>query len=433
MKDVILTSICIVTIQLFDSYLRWLAFSRELSREQTFKIWKKISAWSLIAFFIYFYIFLQNGIGAFNYKLSLMLGEIPLLAIFIYCVGGNIFRHIFVLNLVAVWIFILHSVSAVIVVLFFLHGNSDVDIILIQLEIVIGIFLFLLPVERKIFKKIWLPKDFFYIRPQSIYISILPLIILLAHFIRLADDVLVHSWAERFSRIYLPFIFLFFYKYILETTRMFYKIKKFQNLQLKMKDKLDELRNYNEFLNETQDDIRAMRHDLRHAYKLIFTLLTNGEIKKAQEFIVTQKLILESATVRPFCKSLLINSALENFLKLAENSGINVTSKIKIPDEISTNEDDLALLIANLMKIEISLSHTVKKISKNFSLVILHENDKFILEMKNNFSPHMEFDSDGLPISFDTDSIKKFLQKYSATTNLEKIGDNTKFSIYWRD
>ncbi len=49
MKDVILTSICIVTIQLFDSYLRWLAFSRELSCEQTFKIWKKISAWSLIA------------------------------------------------------------------------------------------------------------------------------------------------------------------------------------------------------------------------------------------------------------------------------------------------------------------------------------------------------------------------------------------------
>ena len=314
-----------------------------------------------------------------------------------------------------------------------MQGNSDTEIILIQIEIVVGIFLFLLPIERNFFKKIWLPKDFFDLRPQSIYVSILPLIILLAHFIRLADDVLVHSWTERFSRIYLPFIFLFFYRYILETSRMFYKTKRFQNLQLKMKDRLLELRNYNKFLTETQDDIRTMRHDLRHAYKLIYALLTDGEIKKAQEFIITQKLILEAATVRPFCKSVLINSALENFFKRAENAGISVMQKIKIPDEFSTNEDDFALLIANLIKIQISLSETVEKISKKFSIIISYEDEKFILEVKNNFSSQIEFDSDGLPINFESYSIKNFIKKYEATTNFEKIDDGTKFSIYWQD
>lgn len=119
MKEIILLSFLIVLLQLFDSYLRWLAFSKELSREKTYLIWKKISAWSSIAFLIYFWIFSQNGIGALNYKLILMLGEFPLLTIFIYYVGGNIFRHIFVFNLVSVWIFILHSISAAIVVLFF--------------------------------------------------------------------------------------------------------------------------------------------------------------------------------------------------------------------------------------------------------------------------------------------------------------------------
>ena len=433
MNDLILIATLIILLQLFDSCLRWLAFSKELSREQNFSLWKKILIWSVAAVGIYYFIFSSKGGGAFEYKLILMLGEIPFMAIFIYSVGGNIFRHIFVINLVAVWIFILHSIGAAVTVLFWSDGKSDAEIILNHLIIVVSIVLILLPVEVKVFKKIWLPKDFFEIRPQSAYIAFLPLIILMAHFIRLADDVLVHSWTERFSRIYLPFAFLFFYKYILETTRMFYKTKKLKLLQQKNSDKLLELMNYNKFLNETQESMRIIRHDLRHAYRLIYTLLNSGDIKKAQEFIITQKLILESAVVRPFCKSVLVNAALENFLKRAEISGINVTQKINIPDEFSTDEDDLALLIANVIKIEIIWSEAVEKNFKNFSLIILYDDDNFILEISDNFSPQSTFDSDGLPAGLDTDSIKIFLKKYNATTNLEKIGDRTKFSIYWKD
>ena len=214
---------------------------------------------------------------------------------------------------------------------------------------------------------------------------------------------------------------------------MFYKTKKVKSLQQKTSDKLLELVNYNKFLTETQENIRIIRHDLRHAYRLIYTLLDSGEIQKAQEFIVTQKLILESALVRPFCKSFLINASLENFLKRAENSGINVTQKINLPDEFSTDEDDLALLIANLIKIVITFSDMAGKKYKKFSLVILCEDGNFILEIENNFSAQFEFDSDGLPTDFEIDSIKSFLKKYQATTNFEKIGDRTKFSIYWKD
>lgn len=433
MEESLLISSLIVLVQLFDSYLRWLIFSRELSREQNFKIWSKIFAWSAFATGIYFLIFSQKGIGALEYKLSLMLGEMPLLGIFIYCVGGNIFRHVFAINMVALWIFILHSISAFIVALFFLYGKSDVEIIFLHIEIVLGIFLILLPIERKIFRKIWLPKDFFSIRPQSIYVAFLPLVILMAHFIRLADDILIHSWAERLSRIYLPFMFIFFYQYILVTTKMFYKTKRFKKLQRQMKQKLLEIRNYNKFLTETQNNIRAMKHDLRHAYRLIYALLSSGEIKKAQEFIITQKLVLESAVVRPFCKSDLINASLEAFLTRAEEFGINVTPKINIPNDFSTNEDDFALLIANLMKFTIEFGEKSAVNPKKISMIISHREEKFILEIRNNFSEKIKFDSWGLPIGFETDYIKKFLKTYDATTNLETIGDITKFSIYWRD
>ena len=98
MNDSILTATLIILIQLFDSYLRWLAFSKEIPKELSLKIWQKILSWSIAALGIYYIIFLEKGVGAFVYKIMLMLGEIPLFVIFIYLVGGNIFRHIFVIN-----------------------------------------------------------------------------------------------------------------------------------------------------------------------------------------------------------------------------------------------------------------------------------------------------------------------------------------------
>lgn len=117
----------------------------------------------------------------------------------------------------------------------------------------------------------------------------------------------------------------------------------------------------------------------------------------------------------------------------AEASNINVTQKIHIPAEFSTNEDDFALLIANLMKITIKIGDDFKGQQKNFWLIILHDDGKFILEVRNNFSEKIKFDLWGLPMGFETDSIKKFLYKYDATTNLERTGDITKFSMYWKD
>lgn len=439
MEKIILLSATVVLIQLSDAYLRWLAFSKELSHEKTERLWKKMSIWSGISFIIYFGVLAENGIGPAEYKGMLMLGWIPYLAIFIHETGGGFLRHIFIFNMSVLWSFLQHNWGSFIVISFFLDGRTDAEIILTHAVIYVLLFIVMLPIEKYFFTRMLLPQAFFDIRPQGFYIAFLPLVILMAHLIRLADNVLVHSWEERLSRMYLPFVFLFFYKYVLEAARRFYRQQRIEKLERRLGDKLAELKEYHNFMQELQKSVSVMRHDLRHSYRLIYTLLEGGDVAKAREYLVTQELSLESAVVLPFAESEIVSNALSIYLQRAEDTGIKVFQRIDIPDEFKTDENDFALLLANLLENAIRDIGRLKESSRKLSIIIRQEDGVFILEMTAHCDTDIHFDKDGLPKDFDStsslgmNSLKNFIKKYNAHVDFSQAEGQLKFSMYWSD
>ena len=296
MSQTILISAIAALLQLSDSYLRWCAFSNELTRKKTTLLWINLFGWSAASFVIYFLIFDNSGITAETYKGVLMFGWIPYLVIFIYRVSGKFLRHIFIFNMSALWSFLQHNWSSWIVAAFFVEDRTDAEIITMHAALYLILFVVTFPVEKYIFSRLLPPKELFKSRPQAMYISFLPLIIILPFIIRLADDVLLHSWEERFSRICLPFMFFFLYVYILNSTKNFYRQKIFERLNQRLKENLFALKEYNKFIQENRKKVSLMRHDLRHSYRLIYTLLEEGNFDKAREYIVTQKKLLDSTT-----------------------------------------------------------------------------------------------------------------------------------------
>lgn len=428
----------VVLIQLSDAFLRWLAFSKELSREKDIKLWKKFVAWGVVSFGIYFSVLAGNGIGAAEYKAFLMLGWIPYLAIFIYDAGGGFLRHIFIFNMSALWSFLQHNWSSFIVISFFINQSDD-EIILRHAAFYVLLFIIMLPIEKYFFTRMLLPQAFFDIRPQGFYIAFLPLVILMAHIIRLADGVLIHSWEERLSRMYLPFVFLFFYKYVLEAVRRFYRQRRMEKLELRLVEKLAELKEYNHFMQELQKSVSIMRHDLRHSYRLIYTLLESGDVTKAREYLITQELSLESAVVRPFTKYSLLSNAISIYLQRAEDAGIKVFQRINIPDEFKTDENDFALLLSNLFENAIRDIERQAEGSRKLSIIIRQEDGVFILEMTTNCNVILHFDEKGFPKGVDTvssigmNSIKNFVKKYNAHVDFSQSDGQLKFSMYWID
>lgn len=432
-------SALLVLIQLAGAWLRWTSFSKETTRKKNILVWSALIGWSVVSFCIYNWLFESHGIRAATYKGALMLGWIPYLAIFVYIVRGGILRHVFVFNMSAMWSFLQHNWSSIIVVLFFIEGWTEEEIIFVHALLYLILFTVLLPVEKYIFLRIWLPDGFFISKPQAVYIAFLPLVILMAHIIRLADDVLVHSWAERFSRIYLPFIFIFFYKYVSEMTKSFYRQQRIEKLERRLLEKSAELKDFNNFMQDIQKSVSIMRHDLRHSYRLIYALLKEGNVAKAREYLITQELLLESAVVRPFCKSSIISNALSVYFLRAEESGTEIFQRISIPDEFKTDENDLAILLASLLGNSVRASDLQAKGRRKISIIILHEDGKFILEILLRLDVILEFDEDGLPIVYEVEyavskeELKKFVEKYDAYVDFSQFDGQLKISMYWDD
>ena len=221
-----------------------------------------------------------------------MLGWLPYFLICLIYVPIGFNQHIFVLGMAAICSLTQHTVAATIVVTKFL-GKSDAQIILYDITCYLLLFLIFFPLLRGYFIRLLPGKEVFDLRPHGFYIAIFPLIMVLGSILRIADNVLIHSWAERLSRMYLPIVFFFLYRYILTATKNYYEFQRVECNKHNLEEQVNKLRKYNEQIYENQQKISVMRHDLRHNYNLIYTMLESGDIEAARKHINKQKEDLE--------------------------------------------------------------------------------------------------------------------------------------------
>lgn len=285
-------AITIVLFQLIDTYTRYLAF-RVSSEEVKRKLWLSYFVWGAVSLILYKIFFENFGINAAIYKIILMTGWLPYFLISVKFLSFGLLQHIFVFGMAAICSTVQHTISTTIILLNF-DSLSNEKIILYVATCYLLLFLPTLPIYRKYFVNLLPSHEIFDLRPQGIYIAILPLIIISSPLIRLADEFLIHSWVERLSRICFIFTFFFLYHYILTAAKKFYDLQRTERNKRRLQEKIDVLKDYSAQIEENQRLVSVMRHDLRHNYNLIHSMLKNGLIDEAREHISKQKQILES-------------------------------------------------------------------------------------------------------------------------------------------
>lgn len=284
--------ILIAFAQLAETFMRWLPFSKRLSTAQNRVLWLELAIWSVASIFLYKILFDEYSVTASIYKTIIMTGWLPYFLICLRKIPG-LMQHIFVLGMGVICALVQHTICGIIILIKF-EGHDDSEIILMQATGYLLLFAVFLPAVGRYFIKMLPSREFFNLRPIGIYIAVLPLVIVSGHLIRLADGVLVHSWTERFSRIYLPVVFFFLYQYILNVAKNYYELRRVAQNKRRLEEQLKTLKEYNVMIEENQKKISVMRHDLRHNYNLINAMLESGNISEALEHINKQKKQLEA-------------------------------------------------------------------------------------------------------------------------------------------
>ena len=78
--------LAVTLLQLADAYLRYLAFRDRMEKAEIRRLWKHFALWGLFSSGLYGWMFYQMGVVVAAYKIALMLGWIPYLAIFMHTV-----------------------------------------------------------------------------------------------------------------------------------------------------------------------------------------------------------------------------------------------------------------------------------------------------------------------------------------------------------
>lgn len=426
----------IVLVQLAGAYLRFLAFREQMKPEEIRSLWQNFITWSGMSLFIYWGIFWQTGLVIVAYKTVLMLGWIPYMVIFMRALPGRKLAHIFVLGMVALWSFITHNWSNIAVSLL-MAEEAEATVILVHPFLYLIWFTLLLPVEWRFFKNILPDAALLARKPWGIYIALLPFLMLSGHIVLIADAQLWHSWAERISRLCLPMAFVFAYRYIVEAAGQFYDRSLNRHNGEIMQREISYLEEYRQLMQDHKAQAERMQDNLLAVYERLQALLNRGDVTAAKAFIESQEQLLGTVSIRAYCRSPIVNAAISLYLRRADEQGIVVRQKVNLPKELATDENDLAVLLANLLENAIQACAGCPR--PELSLILQHNGRQCVLEIVNTCTRKLQLTEEGLPETkhkqaghgIGTLSLKNFLLKYDGYVDFSQENGRVRLFIYW--
>lgn len=412
----------------------------DVSKTEVKNLSMRLLIWSVCAVAIYNLIFGSFGISAASFKAILMIGWLPFFLISVATIRRSFLQHIFIFGMAELWVMLQHNWISILDVIFFSAAPLQ-ELFLFHSAAYVAISIMALTLVRKFFNneivKIFAP--FFDERPQGLYIALLPIFIGAGHFLLWADAELIHSWAERFSRIYLLFALFFIYRHSLTVAQNFSENQKTLHKKNFFEKQLNSLTEYNNYIQENQRRIDNLRENLHFGYDNLIKLLKNSDVNGALQFLNSQENLLESTKIIRFCRAALINAAISIYRRQAEKFGIDFKYKIEMPKKFRTDESDFAVLISNLLENAINASKTQPPAARAVSIIIKFNRGQCILEVANKYSAPLKLNKDGFPVTskarhgIGMQSIKIFAQKYNAQANFQQENGAVKFLMYWED
>lgn len=153
-------------------------------------------------------------------------------------------------------------------------------------------------------------------------------------------------------------------------------------------------------LEQSERNMKILRHDMRHYSKMIDAMLEQkkyDEIRKITEHINNAA---DENKVVKYCNNLIANTIISKMMSRASSLGIKVNLDISIPKKIPVNDYEFTLVIANLFENAIICVKNFEESRRNIFVKVNCSEEHLLIHMKNEFDGTIEFDSvTGLPKS----------------------------------
>lgn len=163
---------------------------------------------------------------------------------------------------------------------------------------------------------------------------------------------------------------------------------------------MNNLKNQFYLVEQSEKNLRILRHDIRHYSGMIDSLLEQhayDEIKKVTEHINT---VADENKVTRYCSNMIANTMLCWMMEKAHSLAIEVQHDISISEEIPVDSYEFAMVVANLFDNALDCVKDFAERRKVVNVKIHCEEDHLLIHIKNEYEKEIVFDPEtGFPKS----------------------------------
>ena len=159
---------------------------------------------------------------------------------------------------------------------------------------------------------------------------------------------------------------------------------------------------WEEQIEEQKSDINATRrdrHDLRHHYDTLLSMLESGKAQEAVSYLTAQTQKTESAVLAGICEHTAANAILSRWKARAEEKGIQTKIDARIPANLPMEEVALVGILANAFENAVEgclrCPDTMERsITLKIAYSVYNEAGKLYIEFENSCLDNIVFESD---------------------------------------
>lgn len=187
--------------------------------------------------------------------------------------------------------------------------------------------------------------------------------------------------------------------------------------------------------NQKDNDLRILRHDMKHLIVTSISLLKSGNVDEALDLLSSYQNMVEHTTTLTFTKEPFVNSILEYYYNKCQKHNIDFEVIIdEFESILNVPIDELALVISNILDNAVTASLTLNE-NRHIRFKFINNNGRLILQVKNNFKGKVSIGEDNLPTSkkdshgLGTKSIEKFVKTHKLTLDYQITKKTFKITI----
>ena len=176
---------------------------------------------------------------------------------------------------------------------------------------------------------------------------------------------------------------------------------------------------------EKENELRILRHDLKHVLTTVASLISQNKINEAMNIINEQVETVENNRITKYCKDPVINSIICYYKALCIDNKINLKIKVhNIDQTLYIKGSEIAVLLSNLFDNAIKATKKLKN-NRRIEVKFVNTDGRLVLQFKNNYDGEINFDKNDMPTSFKeghgigTVSIASFVKKHNLNLDYE--------------